>query len=108
MGNGYNVDIPALKTYANNLSFYTSEADKFGTLIDQAEVPEKAWGLVGLFAKQTYSEKLKELEDLLGQMKQGVENFSEKISTAAKVYEGMENDTAMSFGGHQTTIDGPK
>src|SRR5690606_26769973 len=69
VGNGYNVDIPALKTYANNLSFYTSEADKFGTLIDQAEVPEKAWGLVGLFAKQTYSEKLKELEDLLGQMK---------------------------------------
>ena len=41
-------------------------------------------------------------------MKKGVETFTEKLNTAAKVYEGMEDDTSMSFGGHQTTIDGPR
>ena len=43
MGGGYGVDLPALKTYAGNMDFYTTEADKFGKLIDQAEVPEKSW-----------------------------------------------------------------
>lgn len=108
MSDGYKVDIPALKTYADNLSFYETEADKFGKLIDQAEVPEKAWGLVGLYAKNTYSEKLKELEELLGLMKTGVQNFSEKLTTAAQIYQGNEDDATMSFGGHSATVDGPR
>lgn len=108
MSGGYGVDVPALKTYAGNLDFYTSEADKFGKLVDQSEVPEKAWGLVGLHAKGTYTEKLHELEELLATMKKGVESFTTKLNTAAKVYEGMENDTSISFGGHSATVDGPR
>lgn len=107
MSGGYGVDIPALKTYANNLDFYNSEADKFGGLVDQADVSNESWGLIGLYCKQFYTEKLAELRDLMGEMKEGVDSLSEKITTAASIYDGMEADATMTFGAHEAEVDGP-
>lgn len=108
MGDKYEVYTEDLKTYANNLPFYTSEADKFGNLIDQADVTNEAWGVIGLFCKESYTSKLTELRELLADMKEGVETLTDKITTAAQVYDGMEEDTATSFGSHEATIDGPR
>lgn len=108
MSGGYGVDIPALKTYASNLDFYNTEADKFGNLVDQADVTNESWGLIGLYCKQFYTEKLAELRDLLGEMKQGVDSLGEKITTAASIYDGMEDDATMTFGAHEAEIDGPR
>lgn len=107
MGGGHKVDVGELETYTKNLSYYSSEADKFGRLVDQADVSNESWGVIGLFCKQSYTDKLTELRDLLAEMKEGVETLTDKLSTAAQVYKGMEEDTAMTFGRHKTTIDGP-
>lgn len=107
-GKGYAVDPAALKTYANNLSYYNGEADKFGNLVDQADVSNESWGVIGLFVKQTYTEKLTELRDLLNEMKEGVDALTDKIGQAAKIYEGMENDASIQFGQHQAEVDGPR
>lgn len=106
-GQGYGVNTAELNTYANNLSYYTSEADKFGHLVDQADVSNESWGLIGLYCKQFYTEKLAELRDLLGEMKEGVDSLSDKITTAAKIYDGMEADATMTFGAHEAEVDGP-
>lgn len=105
--NKFEVYTEDLTTYANNLSYYDSEADKFGNLIGQSDVSNEAWGIIGVFCKDGYTDKLGLLRDLLGEMKEGLETLTEKITTAARVYDGMEEDTAMSFGEHQATIDGP-
>lgn len=107
-GKGYAVDTAALKTYSNNLSYYSSEADKFGALIDQADVTNEAWGIIGSHYKQDYTSKLAELRELLNEMREGVETLVDKISTAAKIYDGMEDDASMTFGRHQAEIDGPR
>ena len=105
---GYAVDTAALKTYGNNLSYYSSEADKFGNLVDQADVSNESWGVIGLFVKQTYTEKLTELRELLNEMKEGVEALTDKIGQAANIYDGMENDASIKFGQHEAEVDGPR
>lgn len=107
-GQGYGVDIPALQNYAKNLDYYNGEADKFGGLVDQADVTNESWGLIGLAVKQTYTDKLADLRDLLQQMKEGVDALTEKLGTAAAIYQGNEDDAAMTFGKHEAEVDGPR
>lgn len=107
-GKGYQVDIPALRTYSKNLGFYEEEADAFGRLVDQADVTNESWGLIGLAVKEQYTDKLRELRELLDTMKQGVQTFSDKINAAATIYQGAEDDAKMSFGQHEALIDGPR
>lgn len=107
-GKGYTVNVPALRTYSKNLGFYEEEADAFGRLVDQADVTNESWGLIGLAVKGQYTDKLQELRDLLDTMKQGVQTFSDKINTAATIYQGAEDDATMNFGKHEAHIDGPR
>lgn len=102
------VDVPALTNYARQLGYYQSEADKFGNLIDQADVTNEAWGVMGVWAKQSYTDRLTELRDLLTAMKEGVDALTTKISDTAAVYQGQEDDTVIRFGQHQAMIDGPR
>lgn len=105
---GHKVDPEVLTSYATNLDHYNSEADKFGDLIADADVTDESWGLIGLAVKQTYTEKLEQLKELLGQMKEGVGSFQEKLNRAAEIYDGNEKDAVMTFGNFETTIDGPQ
>jgi hypothetical protein len=105
---GIQVDVPALTNYAGQLGFYGTEADKFGTLVDQADVTDEAWGVVGIWAKKSYTDRLEELRSLLAEMKEGVETLTTKISDTAAVYQGQEEDTVIRFGQHEAMIDGPK
>ena len=107
-GGGHKVDTQALTTYASDLGHYKDEAGKFGDLVDQADVTDKSWGLIGLAVKQTYTDKLTELRELLELMKTGVDAFSGKLDQAAAIYNGYEDDTKMFFGKYETTIDGPR
>jgi hypothetical protein len=102
------VDVPALTAYARQLGFYTSEADKFGRLIDTADVTNEAWGIMGVWAKKSYSDHLSELRDLLAEMKEGVETLTTKMNDTAEVYQGNEDDTTIYFGRHQAYLDGPR
>jgi hypothetical protein len=103
---GIDVDVPALTAYAKQLGYYETEADKFGSLIDRADVTNEAWGVMGVWAKQGYTDRLGELRSLLDEMKQGVETLTTKIFDAAAAYQGTEDDVVTVFGQYEATIDG--
>lgn len=105
---GHAVNTQALTDYAKNLGYYKEEAGKFGDLVDQADVTDKSWGLIGLAVKQTYTGKLAELRELLELMKTGVDAYSGKLTQAASIYNGFENDVTMTLGKYEATIDGPR
>nr|WP_042195046.1 hypothetical protein [Kibdelosporangium sp. MJ126-NF4]CEL21602.1 hypothetical protein [Kibdelosporangium sp. MJ126-NF4]CTQ92383.1 hypothetical protein [Kibdelosporangium sp. MJ126-NF4] len=107
-GDSSQVDIPALENYATQLGYYKGEADKFGELVNRADVTNEAWGVVGVWAKQSYTDRLAELRSLMEQMKQGVDSLTEKVAQSAAIYRGNENDQVMRFGKHEAEIDGPR
>ncbi|EME60487.1 hypothetical protein [Amycolatopsis decaplanina] len=104
---GHAVKTQALTDYANKLGYYKEEAGKFGGLVDQADVTDKSWGLIGLAVKQTYTGKLADLRELLELMKTGVDAFSGKMTQAASIYNGFENDATITLGKYEAKIDGP-
>jgi len=105
---GIQVDVGALTNYASQLGHYQNEADKFADLVDRADVTTEAWGIVGRWARQSYTDRLGELRSLLADMKQGVESLSAKITDTAAIYQGVEEDAVLTFGRHEAEIDGPR
>ncbi|MEW2499394.1 hypothetical protein ACQPXB_03915 [Amycolatopsis sp. CA-161197] len=104
----HDVDPQILKTYASStLPHYKDETTKFGNLVNQADVTDKSWGLIGLAVKQTYTSKLDDLRQMLELMKTGVDTLGGKMNQAAEIYDGHEKDTVMTFGKFKANIDGP-
>lgn len=102
------VDIAALTKYASQLGHYRSEAGKFEELVSRADVTGEAWGVMGVWAKQSYTERLADLQSLLAEMKQGVETLTAKVTQSAAIYRGDEDDKVIKFGRHEAGIDGPR
>jgi hypothetical protein len=102
------VVIEALMAYARQLGYYAAEADRFGGVVDEADVTNEAWGVVGRWAKTSYADRLGELRSLLVDMREGVESLTEKLNQTAAVYQGAEEDQVIRFGEHEAMIDGPK
>lgn len=100
------VNVAALTSYANQLGLYETEADNFGRVIDEADVTNEAWGVIGIWAKEGYTQRLTELRDLLAEMKEGVQNLSTKMTDTALAYQNTEEDTVIRFGQHEAMIDG--
>ncbi len=98
-------NLDAISGYARQLPFYEQEADKFGAKIDAADVSDEAWGVVGIFAKQGYTDRLGELRSLLTDMKDGVDGFVTKLNKAAEMYKGVEEAGKIEFGRHEGEID---
>ncbi|WP_027944845.1 hypothetical protein [Amycolatopsis taiwanensis] len=105
MSDGIQTNIDAISAYARQLPFYAQEADKFGGLIDAADVTNEAWGVVGIFAKQGYTDRLAELRSLLTDLKDGVDGFVTKLNKAAEMYQGVEDAGKVTFGRHQAEIE---
>jgi hypothetical protein len=105
MPDGIQTNIAAISAYARQLPYYEQEADKFGAKIDAADVTDQAWGLVGLFAKQGYTERLTELRSLLTDLKDGVDGFTAKLTRAAEMYQGVEDAGKVTFGRYEAEID---
>ncbi|TCO58287.1 hypothetical protein [Actinocrispum wychmicini] len=102
------VDVQALTAYAKQLDYYETEADKFGRLVDTADVTNEAWGVVGIWAKKGYTDRLAELRSLMDEMKDGVQALSAKVAESANIYQGNEDDKVIMFGSHEAMIDGPR
>ncbi|MEV6441304.1 MULTISPECIES: hypothetical protein [unclassified Amycolatopsis] len=105
MTQGIQTNVGAISAYAKQLPFYEQEADKFGAKIDAADVTNEAWGLVGLFAKQGYTDRLAELRSLLTDLKDGVDGFTTKLTKAAEMYQGTEDAGKVAFGRYEAEID---
>jgi uncharacterized protein YukE len=105
MSDGIQANIDAISGYARQLPFYEQEADKFGALIDAADVTNEAWGVIGIFAKQGYTERLAELRSLLADMKDGVDSLSTKLNQSAEMYQGADDAGKITFGRYQAEIE---
>jgi hypothetical protein len=104
MSDGIQVDISALSGYARQLAYYEGEAVKFGNLVDAADVTNEAWGIIGIFAKQGYTDRLTELRSLLNDMKDGVDALISKVNQSAEMYQGLEDAGTIRFGQHEAQI----
>ncbi|CAM2868870.1 type VII secretion target [Saccharomonospora xinjiangensis] len=88
---GFSVNIDALHQYSQKLASHRSAVNKVTGLVDEADVGDESWGIVGLFVKQTYTDMLGDLKDLMTEMENGLQSASDKISSAAKQYQDAED-----------------
>ncbi|GAB3707674.1 hypothetical protein GCM10027598_11180 [Amycolatopsis oliviviridis] len=92
MGGGHEVVIEALRTYSGKLGQDVQIPNEVGRLVQQSDVGDESWGVVGLFVKNEYTEMLTDLQDLVIEMGAGLTAASEKLGNAATIYEQNEHD----------------
>jgi hypothetical protein len=89
---GFHVEVEDLRTYSRSLADNKSAVSRVSGLVDDADVGDKSWGIVGIFVKQHYTEMLGDLQDLLRDMADGLQTASDKFARAADVYQQTEDD----------------
>jgi hypothetical protein len=87
---GFSVNPEELREYADKLQGHRGFAGEVSGLVDKADVGDKSWGVVGIFVKQQYTEMLKDLEDTLTAMTEGLDSGVEKFRDTAKGYADQE------------------
>jgi hypothetical protein len=105
---GYQVEVDALRKYVGDLGKYQEQGAKITEKVGQADVGDKSWGVVGIFTKHGYDETLRELQDLLKSMADGLTSAQGKFTDAANVYQGVEDDHKAFFGQVEVLLDGPR
>lgn len=95
--NGFNVNADALDTYAGKLADNTSSVSDVIDLVNEADVSDESWGVVGLFVKNSYTEMLGDLRGLLADMTAGLRSASDKMSASAETYRAADR-------AHQETL----
>ena len=94
---GFHVDLEGIDGYATKLSGDTALASEVSGLVAQSDVGDQSWGVVGLFVKSRYTEMLGDLNDLLGDMKDGLESGAEKMTACATTYRDIDTAIAKIF-----------
>ncbi|MFB9683267.1 hypothetical protein [Amycolatopsis plumensis] len=107
MPDGYRVRVDALHEYVGALDKYRDQGAKITEKVAQADVGDKSWGVVGLFTKSGYDDTLRELHSLLASIADGLASAQAKLTDAANVYQGVEDDHKIFFGQVETLLDGP-
>jgi len=104
---GYQVRVDALHKYVGDLEKYREQGTKITEKVAQADVGDKSWGVVGLFTKSGYDDTLRELHSLLTSIADGLASAQAKLTDAANVYQGVEDDHKIFFGQVEVLLDGP-
>ncbi len=107
MPDGYRVRVDALHTYVGRLDAYREQGRQITEKVAHADVGAKSWGVVGLFTKSGYDDTLRELHSLLASIADGLASAQAKLTDAANVYQGVEDDHKLFFGQVETLLDGP-
>jgi len=94
---GYAVDIAALTKYSEDLKSNKESVAQVTGKVDEADVGDESWGIVGLFVKHKYTDMLGDLKDLLKEMEDGLGSASEKIGSAAKAYQEQDDQHKQSL-----------
>lgn len=87
---GFSVNPEELREYADKLYGHRAFAGQITGLVHKSDVGDKSWGVVGIFVKQQYTELLKDLEDTLTAMTEGLDSGVEKFRDTAKGYADQE------------------
>jgi len=104
---GYRVEVEALHKYVGDLEKYRDQGTKITEKVAQADVGGKSWGVVGIFTKGGYDDTLRELHSLLTSIADGLASAQAKLTDAANVYQGVEDDHKTFFGQVEALLDGP-
>src|SRR5262245_36158224 len=96
---GFHVKTGGLDTYSGTLSGDKDLVGEVTGLVGQSDVGDESWGIVGIFVKSKYTDMLGDLNDLLGDMTEGLEHGAEKVTACAAVYRGIEQKLAAIFDG---------
>lgn len=85
-GSGFDVTSEELDAYADKLGGQRGTAKEIGGLVDQADVGDESWGIVGIFTLNTYREMLGDLKDLFQSVDEGFQSGEEKFRSASNDY----------------------
>ncbi|MGC7093918.1 ESX-1 secretion-associated protein [Amycolatopsis lurida] len=96
-GSGFNAKHERLKDFSADLTKYEGWGNDLKSKVTESDVADKSWGLVGLMTKDNYSTMLAELNDLLGQLNDGVLALSTKFERASQAYQSTDQDFAKGF-----------
>ncbi|MEV7550804.1 hypothetical protein AB0N89_14360 [Amycolatopsis sp. NPDC089917] len=107
MGGGHKVVIEALRTYSGKLGQDVQIPTEVGRLVQQSDVGDESWGVVGLFVKNEYTEMLTDLQDLVIEMGSGLTAAAEKLGNAATAYEQNEDDNVKALNEILKLLDQP-
>lgn len=97
MGDKHAVYVDVLRGYADKLKDDLRTAGEIEGLVGQSDVGDRSWGIVGIFVKQTYTDLLADLRDLLVEMGSGLNSASLKISGCADIYETTDEAARATF-----------
>lgn len=104
---GYRVRVDALHAYVADLGKYREQSAEITAKAGQADVGDRSWGVVGIFTKGGYDDTLRELRSLLASIADGLASAQAKLTDAANVYQGVEDDHKTFFGQVEALLDGP-
>ncbi|ACU95461.1 type VII secretion target [Saccharomonospora viridis] len=90
---GFTVDSDELRRYGDKLAGHKDTAGQIASLLDQADVGDKSWGVVGLIVKEQYTELLSDLRETFTMLQEGLQSGSDKFKAAADGYQ--QNEEAM-------------
>lgn len=96
-GEGFTVDMAGIRDYSGKLSDDKKLVSEVSGLVDQSDVGDESWGVVGLFVKHEYTEMLGDLKDLLAEMDEGLQSGADKMTECAEVYQTIEDAIAKIF-----------
>jgi hypothetical protein len=96
---GFHVDPAILDKYAEKLTGDKDLVTEVSGLVAQSDVGNESWGVVGLFVKSSYTNMLGDLNSLLGDMKEGLQAGSEKMTFCAETYRAIDTAIADAFSG---------
>ncbi|MGW4525913.1 ESX-1 secretion-associated protein [Amycolatopsis sp. NPDC004378] len=104
---GYQVEVDALHKYVGDLGEYKDQGARITEQVGRSNVGDKSWGVVGIFTKGGYDDALRELQTLLSSLADGLATAQAKLTDAANVYQGIEDDHTTFFGQVEVLLDGP-
>ncbi len=96
-GEGFQVDVAGVRDYSGALAEDKALVSEVDGLVSQADVGSESWGIVGLFVHGKYTEMLGDLRTLLGDMSDGLQAGSDKMTACADVYQSVEDAIAKVF-----------
>jgi hypothetical protein len=94
---GFNVSMPGVRDYSATLADDKALVAEVDGLVSQADVGDESWGIVGLFVHGKYTEMLGDLHSLLGDMSDGLQSGSDKMTETADLYQDIEDHIAKAF-----------
>jgi hypothetical protein len=102
---GFDVNPDELRQFAGKLDGHLGRAGEIAGLVAKADVGDKSWGVVGLFTKSEYTQRLADLKDLFADMQAGMQSGAEKFRGTADGYADQEEALKNIFNGIQVEID---